>query len=63
MNIYINNNGFYDTDDDCPRCGWIVDIVDYSEKHFECHCSQCKKTWIKERLLNASNQQDEASCK
>lgn len=50
MTIYENKNGFYDTDDPCPKCGWIVDIVDYNDDSFDCYCSQCKKTWQISRL-------------
>ena len=50
MDVYINTNGFYDTDDPCPKCGWMVDIVDYDDDSFKCSCTQCKKRWSEKRL-------------
>lgn len=55
MDVYINTNGFYDTDDPCPKCGWIVDIVDYDDDSYECYCSQCKKRWSEKIIPSMVN--------
>ena len=55
MKVYINEDGFYDTDEPCPKCGWFTDIVDYNDDSFECWCSQCKKTWHEKRLKKIKN--------
>jgi len=52
MKIHINSEGEFKTDDDCPKCGWIVDIVDWDDDSFECYCSQCKKTWHEKKIKN-----------
>lgn len=55
MDVYINTNGFYDTDEPCPKCGWIVDIVDYDDDSYECYCSQCKKRWSEKIIPSMVN--------